>query len=116
MLHWFHAHCICAQRPKWGSGPCQRGLCQQQSSGRQGGKIQPQELAKAMGVRREQHGLGDCDTRMKKYKDPDIRVNICWEVGDEKKCVTLPKAEAYATREWVEEQGGVVFWTQVLPD
>ncbi len=24
--------------------------------------------------------------------------------------------EAYATRKWVEESGGVVFWTQVLSD
>jgi hypothetical protein len=47
---------------------------------------------------------------MKKYKDPQIRVNICYHVGDEKKCVTLPKEEAYATRDWVEENDGVVFW------
>ncbi len=53
---------------------------------------------------------------MKKNKDYKVRVNICWEVGEEKKCVTLSKDEAYATREWVEEQGGVVFWFQPLPD
>jgi hypothetical protein len=53
---------------------------------------------------------------MKKYKDPAIRVNICWEVNNEKKCVTLPKSEAYATRDWVEKQGGVCFWFQALPD
>lgn len=55
-------------------------------------------------------------TEVKKYKDPHIRVNICWEVGKEKKCVTLPKAEAYATRDWVEKKGGVCFWFQPLPD
>jgi hypothetical protein len=53
---------------------------------------------------------------MKKNKDYKIRVNICWEVGEEKKCVTLSKDEAYATREWVDEQGGVVFWFQPLSD
>ena len=53
---------------------------------------------------------------MKKYKEPCIRVNICWEVDDERKCVTLPKAEAYATRDWVEKRGGVCFWFQALPD
>jgi hypothetical protein len=53
---------------------------------------------------------------MKKYKDPCIRVNICWQVGDEKKCATLPKEQAYATRDWVEEQDGVCFWFQALPD
>jgi hypothetical protein len=53
---------------------------------------------------------------VKRNKDLKIRVNICYEVGDEKKCVTLSKEEAYATRKWVEESGGVVFWTQVLSD
>jgi hypothetical protein len=55
-------------------------------------------------------------TEVKKYKEPQIRVNICWEVGDEKKCVTMSKSQAYATREWVDKQGGVVFWFQALPD
>jgi len=53
---------------------------------------------------------------VKRNKDPQIRVNICWEVGDEKKCVTLSKQEAYATRDWVEKNNGVVFWFQALPD
>ena len=53
---------------------------------------------------------------MKCKKDPHIRVNMCWEVKDEKKCVTLSKNDALATRDWVEEQGGVVFWFQALPD
>ena len=53
---------------------------------------------------------------MKKYKEPQIRVNICWEVGKEKKCVTLPKAEAYATKDWVEKEGGCVYWFQALPN
>ena len=53
---------------------------------------------------------------MKCKKDPRIRVNMCWEVGEQKKCVTLSKNDALATRDWVEEQGGVVFWFQALPD
>jgi hypothetical protein len=53
---------------------------------------------------------------MKKYKEKPTRINMCWQIGDDKKCVTLPKEHAYETRDWVEEQGGVVFWTQVLPD
>lgn len=63
-------------------------------------------------VNREYAGI----TKVKKYKDPQIRVNICWEVRNEKKCVTLPKAEAYATRDWVEKEGGVCFWFQPLPN
>ena len=55
-------------------------------------------------------------TEMKKYKEPYIRVNICWQVGDEKKCATLSKEQAYATRDWVEKQDGVCFWFQALPD
>lgn len=69
-----------------------------------------------MGMRRKQHRLGDSDQQVKKYKEPHIRVNICWEVGDERKCVTLDKSDAYATREWVEKQGGCVYWFQALPD
>jgi len=49
---------------------------------------------------------------MKVKRDPYIKVNICWEVRNEKKCVTLPKEEAYATRDWAEREGGVVFWFQ----
>lgn len=69
-----------------------------------------------MGVRRKQHRMGDPDQQVKKYKEPYIRVNICWEVGDERKCVTLNKSDAYATREWVEKQSGCVYWFQALPD
>jgi len=53
---------------------------------------------------------------MKKYKEPHIRVNLCWQIGDDKKCVTLPKEHAYETRDWVESQGGTTFWFQALPD
>ena len=53
---------------------------------------------------------------MKKYKDLPVRVNMCWIVGEEKKCATLNKQEAYATREWVEDNDGTIFWFQPLPD
>ena len=59
---------------------------------------------------------GGTTEKMKKYKEPHIRVNICWEVGEEKKCVTMSKEQAYATKEWVENNDGTVFWFQALPD
>ena len=67
-------------------------------------------------MRRKEYGVGSSCLEVKKYKEPYIRVNICWELGDEKKCVTLSKNDAYVTREWVEEKGGTVFWFQALPD
>lgn len=67
-------------------------------------------------MRRSKHGVGNPCVKMKPKRDPKIRVNICWEVRDEKKCVTLSRDEAYATRDWVEKEGGVVFWFQALPD
>jgi hypothetical protein len=67
-------------------------------------------------MRRQKYRLGNYCIKVKRNKDLRIRVNICWEVGNEKKCVTLSKEEAYATRKWVEDNGGVIFWTQVLPD
>ena len=67
-------------------------------------------------MRREKHRLGNSGKQVKKYKEPYIRVNICWELGEERKCVTLDKSDAYATREWVENNDGVVYWFQALPD
>jgi len=63
-----------------------------------------------MGMRRKKHRLGNTDQQVKKYKEPRIRVNICWEVGEERKCVTLEKSDAYATREWVDKNNGCVYW------
>jgi len=51
-----------------------------------------------------------------KSKNKRIRVNICWEVDEERKCETLDKDHAYATRRWVEEKNGCVFWFQALDD
>ena len=67
-------------------------------------------------MRRKKHGLGNTDHKVKKYKEPHIRVNICWEVDNKRKCATLDKSDAYRTREWVEERGGCVYWFQALPD
>ncbi len=67
-------------------------------------------------MRRQQHRMGSSCRKVKKYKEPHILVNVCWELGDEKKCVTLNKNDAYATRDWVEEQGGCVYWFQALPN
>lgn len=54
--------------------------------------------------------MGNHRKQMKCKRNPEIKVNICWHVENEKKCVTLPKEEAYAIREWVEREGGVVMW------
>ena len=47
-------------------------------------------------------------------KEKQIRVNICWELGVERKCETLNKDHAYATRKYIEDNDGVVFWFQPL--
>lgn len=49
---------------------------------------------------------------MKKTKP--IKVNICWEVNNERKCETLSRDEAYALRKYVEDNNGVVFWFSAL--
>jgi hypothetical protein len=49
---------------------------------------------------------------MKVNKNPDIKVNICYEIKDERKCLTLSKDEAYALRKAIEEQNGCVWWYQ----
>jgi hypothetical protein len=53
---------------------------------------------------------------MKQKRNYSHRINMCWEVNDEKKCATLSKEEAYATKKWVEDNDGAIFWTQVLTD
>ena len=53
---------------------------------------------------------------MNKNKDKSIRVNVCWELGDNRKCETMQKEDAYKTRRWVEANNGFVFWFQALDD
>lgn len=53
---------------------------------------------------------------MRLQRNPYIRVNLCWEVKNERKCATLPKEQAYVTRKWAEKEGGCVWWFQALPD
>jgi hypothetical protein len=49
---------------------------------------------------------------MKVTKNPDIKVNVCYELKGERKCLTLSKDEAYALRKAIEEQNGCVWWYQ----
>jgi len=49
-------------------------------------------------------------------KDKSIRVNVCWECGDDRKCETMNKEDAYRTRKWVEANNGFIFWFQALDD
>jgi hypothetical protein len=49
-------------------------------------------------------------------KQQPKRVNICWELKDERKCQTLSRDEAYALRKHVDENDGCVFWFQALDD
>jgi len=53
---------------------------------------------------------------MSNKRDKPRRVNICWQLKEERKCQTLSKDEAYALREKVDEEGGTVFWFQALDD
>jgi hypothetical protein len=43
-------------------------------------------------------------------RNPNIRVNICYELNDNRKCLTLNKVEANALKCAVENEGGVVWW------
>tara|TARA_R100000734_G_C3297533_1_gene88552 strand:+ start:284 stop:439 length:156 start_codon:yes stop_codon:yes gene_type:complete len=49
-------------------------------------------------------------------KDQQQRVNICWQLKDERKCQTLLRDEAYALRKYVDNNDGCVFWFQALDD
>lgn len=40
----------------------------------------------------------------------DIRVNVCYELNDKTKCITLRNQEAYALKTAIENEGGVVWW------
>ena len=49
---------------------------------------------------------------MKVTKNPDIKVNVCYELKGARKCLTLSKNEAYALRKAIEGQNGCVWWYQ----
>jgi len=49
-------------------------------------------------------------------KDKPIRVNVCWELGENRKCETMEKEDAYRTRRWVEANDGFIFWFQALDE
>lgn len=52
----------------------------------------------------------------KMKKDQPKRVNICWQLKDERKCQTLSRDEAYALKKHVDDNNGCVFWFQALDD
>ena len=54
--------------------------------------------------------------QMKPERNYKRRVNVCWEVNKERKCRTMSKDEAYALKEWLEENNGFCFWFQALDD
>ena len=45
-----------------------------------------------------------------KARDKEIKVNVCWETADERKCHTFNKNEAYALKTAIENDGGTVWW------
>jgi hypothetical protein len=45
-----------------------------------------------------------------KTRGKQIRVNVCWETEDERKCHTFEKEEAYALKTAIENDGGTVWW------
>jgi hypothetical protein len=53
---------------------------------------------------------------MKSNKDYKKRVNVCWEVGEERACRTMSKDEAYALKRWLDDNNGFTFWFQALDD
>lgn len=54
--------------------------------------------------------------KMKTNKEYKKRVNVCWEVGEERACRTMSKDEAYALKQWLDENNGFTFWFQALDD
>ena len=62
------------------------------------------------------NSIGLISTVVMNKKDKPIRVNVCWELGATRKCETLNKDHAYATRKYIENNDGVVFWFQPLDD
>lgn len=55
-------------------------------------------------------------TEMKANKQYKKRVNVCWEVGEERKCRTMSNDEAYALKKWLDDNNGFTFWFQALDD
>ena len=53
---------------------------------------------------------------MKTNKEYKKRVNVCWEIGEERACKTMSKDEAYALKQWLDENNGFTFWFQALDD
>jgi len=60
--------------------------------------------------------IGPISFIVMKKKDKPIRVNVCWELGENRKCETMQKEDAYRTRRWVEANDGFIFWFQALDE
>lgn len=54
--------------------------------------------------------------KMKTNKEYKKRVNVCWEIGEKRACKTMSKDEAYALKQWLDENNGFTFWFQALDD
>lgn len=49
---------------------------------------------------------------MKIKQNPWIRVNICYQLNKERKCVCVNKEIAYKLRQEIEVQNGTIYWFQ----
>lgn len=49
---------------------------------------------------------------MKLKQNPWIRVNICYQLNKERKCVCVNKETAYKLRKEIEAQHGTIYWFQ----
>lgn len=43
----------------------------------------------------------------KPKQDPHQKINICYELDNKKRCLTLPITEAKALKQAVEKEGGI---------
>jgi hypothetical protein len=53
---------------------------------------------------------------MKSNNNYKKRVNVCWQIGEERKCETMSHDDAYALKAWLDENDGFTFWFQALDD
>lgn len=48
-------------------------------------------------------------------RKPNVNVSMCWQLNTEKKCVILDVTQAYATKKWIQDSGGTLYWFHPLP-
>lgn len=44
----------------------------------------------------------------KSKQNPQQKINICYELNDKKRCLTLPLTEANALKQAVQNEGGIM--------